>query len=834
MDDVHLTQRGPQFPSSAHRLIERPRLTKLLDECEARSILLLAPAGYGKTTLARQWAKTLERSIWITSTTAHRDVAVLAEHLANGIDALDGDAGAFVREYLAAHANPQRAYRRMAASLATRLRDARAEWLFIDDYHELLPSPEAEEFVGLLQEESSTRFVIASRQRPTWARSRRVVYGEIAEIGRETLAMTDAESTELLGDRAKSLAIAKQSEGWPAVLALAAAAMDASPPTEAVPSSLHRFFAEELFQRATSDVQEELFALALLPNLEDPQLRDELQSSIELGAELGFISGEAIPEVHPLLREFLLEKLLDRPGGTERVRQAIEYCTQRGAWDGAISLLTRFRCDDLVEPVLTRAYKPLALSGRLETLSSFAAVFRVAPSFPPPSIDVIEAEAALRDANFQLAADLAARVRATLPQDHALRSRAAAIDAHSNVQLARFEVAEEGFLEALSTALDDVDETEALHGLALARMLGEHGNVDSVTAELWRRRHVSPTHLLRAVTTELSRRRLEEGLAAPLNLEEALHACSLVEDPRARTSFTYGAAYVLAQQGQYRLADTWLTLMWTDVEKFDLEFARPLGLWTRALIRLGMRRFGEAERSLQSLEDSAAAHADERHELNARILRARLLLQTGKQADAAKLTTRDCPARVYPSWHGEYLATRAIALAASGDLSNAKAAANQALEVSRMVEVRMLVAAAEAIASAGEEAAHDKLLRDATALGVWDPVVCAFRACASLADAAAGNAEWRDRIEQLYEASGDLGLARRAGFRTRSKRSPTEILTPRELEVLGLIAQGLRNPEIAKALFISQSTTKVHVRHVFEKLGVRTRAEAVLRLEMFS
>jgi DNA-binding NarL/FixJ family response regulator len=52
--------------------------------------------------------------------------------------------------------------------------------------------------------------------------------------------------------------------------------------------------------------------------------------------------------------------------------------------------------------------------------------------------------------------------------------------------------------------------------------------------------------------------------------------------------------------------------------------------------------------------------------------------------------------------------------------------------------------------------------------------------------------------------------------------------------VLGLIAQGLRNPEIAKALFISQSTTKVHVRHVLEKLGVRTRAEAVLRLEMFS
>ena len=54
----------------------------------------------------------------------------------------------------------------------------------------------------------------------------------------------------------------------------------------------------------------------------------------------------------------------------------------------------------------------------------------------------------------------------------------------------------------------------------------------------------------------------------------------------------------------------------------------------------------------------------------------------------------------------------------------------------------------------------------------------------------------------------------------------TEGLSKREYEVYELLAQGRSNREIAKALFISESTTKVHVRHIFEKLKVRTRAEA--------
>jgi len=104
---------GNKEPSAGRerRIIERPRLIKLLDESEARIILLLAPAGYGKTTLARQWAKTLNGAIWIGLTAGHRDVARLAEDIASGVDALGGHAGKFIGEYVRSRGNPQRAAR---------------------------------------------------------------------------------------------------------------------------------------------------------------------------------------------------------------------------------------------------------------------------------------------------------------------------------------------------------------------------------------------------------------------------------------------------------------------------------------------------------------------------------------------------------------------------------------------------------------------------------------------------------------------------------------------------------------------------------------------------
>jgi DNA-binding NarL/FixJ family response regulator len=53
-------------------------------------------------------------------------------------------------------------------------------------------------------------------------------------------------------------------------------------------------------------------------------------------------------------------------------------------------------------------------------------------------------------------------------------------------------------------------------------------------------------------------------------------------------------------------------------------------------------------------------------------------------------------------------------------------------------------------------------------------------------------------------------------------------LTPREVEVLTLIAAGLTNTEIAERLVVSAATVKSHVNHIFSKIGARDRAQAVV------
>lgn len=132
---------------------------------------------------------------------------------------------------------------------------------------------------------------------------------------------------------------------------------------------------------------------------------------------------------------------------------------------------------------------------------------------------------------------------------------------------------------------------------------------------------------------------------------------------------------------------------------------------------------------------------------------------------------------------------------------------------------------------AGEAVPRDAAAFDGALLVLSDdPAHAADTALAGVLPAAASERQVAAAVAALAEGLvvRTPALRESSGFAARDPAA-RPLLTPREVEVLALVGQGMSNKAIARRLAISAHTVKYHLEAIFAKLGVRSRAEAVTR-----
>jgi LuxR family maltose regulon positive regulatory protein len=825
-------------PPAQRHIIKRPRLTKLLDGAEARIILLIAPAGYGKTTLAREWTTQRGRQgLWYRARAGASDVAVVARTLSAALAPLSETIERSTRELLAALSTPEDEPDAIAELLADELDGwPPGTWLVIDEY-ELVAAHDAparliERFVEL----SRAQVLVTSRERPSWVSPRDLLYGDAFELRGAALSMTLEEASRVLesGTRAPAGLVAL-ADGWPAVIGLAALLPGEVNPTSDVQSALFDYVAQELFDRLDVDVQRHLVLLSV-PSTLNHQLvhatvgddtervvRDSIRAGLMTAREGGDL------EIHPLCRAFLERKLWDVGVGSGQI-DALAVCLIEAAqWDDAFELINRFTLRERLPQLIERGLRRVLAEGRLAAVEKWVA-WADEQQLDAPELALARAEIYFRRGAWELSESLALTCAQTVDSSE-LASQAHLCAGAAAHLLDAVDRAWHHYGEALASESADT-RRRALWGRFVASYWTKQPDYLRALTDFELAVDPSPEHLLRLrqarLVVALRDGNLSEALSAAVAAEPLL---THIEDPMVRSSFLSHLAYALGLASQYSDAEKVATRQIEEATRFYLNFSLPAAYVNLAVAKLGLGSYTAAVTLIERSEREDTTQ-DALLRVEREIVRSCIALSRGEAHSALRQLSAVSLDGARSDIVGEALATRALAEACCGYASAAERTLMRAEALASDVRSHVLVACTRAVLALKADAASlerqlNELASMVTSTGCFDSAVCAMRASPKLVELSLLNPAMNAVVRLAALRSGDPGLAVAVG--TPVIKRERRVLSRRESEVLQLVAEGFHNDEIGLRLFISPKTVKTHLQNIYEKLSVNSRTEAAIK-----
>lgn len=864
-----------QVPLLRPQLVPRPRLLERLDEGSQRNVTLVsAPAGFGKTTLISEWIRGRERDGaplrvgWLCLDEADNDPVRFSSYLVAALNVADPHVGqsAWAMMQSPQPPPPQAVLPGLIndiASLSHRL------VLVLDDYHVISSQPVHRQLAFLLEHQPpSMHVIIGAREDPPLPLARLRARGQMIDIRQADLTFTEEETADFLR-RVMRLDVApddvvslrRRTEGWAAGLQLAALSMQGRDDVHELVQSLSGsqryildYLVEEVFQRQPSNVQDFLLRTSILDRLTAPlcdavlEMATSQQMLERLEAANLFVVAldqeRCWYRYHRLWADLLRHRLRSLEGkdlenslhrrasrwheSEGQIAEAVQHALEGGDWDRAASLILS------VNGTMLRR-------GEVATLLSWYRLLPEVEVGARPDLCVQYSWALILTGEIGAAESLLEQADRASPDDPALVGGIALVKAY----VARARGDDRRTIELSHKALPLLPETDhngrGVAGLNLGIALWKTGRLQEAEQALDEaQRHAQLSENYYASLTALVF--LASIRAARGNLKGAAQLCRLAIHEGKQ----------LPAVGQAHMINGALLHEWNELEAAADHVLTGIGLNQRSdnpEVLCGGYRLLARLRQAQGDPPAALAALDKAHQL----------------VDERALSALD---------RARTAACHTLVALAQGDLPTATRWAEQAGEdadassffpLLGLTPARLLLARKQKTAAAERLALlYDKAIAEGWKYGAVE--VRALQALAAptqdeaLALLASGltmaegegyirtfvdkGAPMADLLAEASVQGIEPGYADRllAAFQAESQQSgrpeksplpssPSliEPLSDRERDLLPLLAQGRTYHEIAQALCVSTNTVKTHLKHIYGKLGVSNRREAVDR-----